>query len=351
MARAALAACLGLLAAHSACAPSESKSQKSQNSAPSDIKLILAAYSAPREVFEQAIIPAFREHYQAQTGKSISVEASYLASGAQARAVISGFEADMAVLALEGDIDKMASAGLLSPKWREKPGGPFVTASLVAMAVRPGNPKQIQSYGDLARPGIEVLLPNPKTSGAAMWNGNALYGAALLGYAGTPQNDKNAAEAFLKSVLNNVLILDKGARESMITFEKGIADVAVTYESEIAAGRLAGRKYDTLIPPAALLVEIPGTIIDQIAQKHGVIEPAERFIAFLHSDTAQQAFIRYGFRSLLKNPEKPGQITLNPPLPPGTRLFRVEDIGGWQSLTPALYGSGGLFERMWEAKP
>ncbi len=346
MSRAREALCFGLITALCACAPGESNKPIQ-----TDTKLILAAYSAPREVFEQAIIPAFAERYKAETGKSISVEASYLASGAQARAVISGFEADIAVLALEGDIDKIAAAGLLSPQWRQKSGRPFVIGSLVTFAVRPGNPKQIQSYGDLARPGIEVLLPNPKTSGAAQWNGNALYGAALLGYAGVPGNDKNAADAFLKSVLNNVLILDKGARESMITFEKGIGDVAITYESEIAAGRLAGRNYDTVIPKAALLVEIPGAVIDQIAKKHGVMDEAERFIQFLHSQTAQEAFIRYGFRSIANSPGTERPIVLNPPLPAGVRLFRIGEIGGWDSLRSNLYGNGGLFERMWEARP
>lgn len=340
---------MALLCFQFACASSHSD----QNANASDTTLILAAYSAPREAFERAIIPAFAAEYRAETGKSIAVDASYLASGAQTRAILGGFEADVAVLALEGDIDKIAAAGLTSSDWREQPGGPWVAASLVVMAVRPGNPKQIQSFGDLARPGIEVLLPNPKTSGAAMWNGNALYGAAWLGYTGAEPNSKEAASSFLKDVLNNVLILDKGARESMITFEKEIGDVAVTYESEVTAGRLAGRRYDMLIPPATLLVEIPGTVIDRIAQKHGVMDQARRFLRFLRSETAQQALIRYGFRSMRGggHPSGSGEINLDPALPPGTRLFCVGDIGGWKTLRSELYGNDGLFERMWEAKP
>jgi sulfate transport system substrate-binding protein len=260
------------------------------------VTLVLAAYSAPRDVMEKEILPAFSSSYQARTGKSLRVEASYLASGAQARAVLGGFAADVVLLAMSPDVDKLAGAGLVAKTWADGPERGIVASSIVAFAVRTGNPKGVTSWADLARPGVSVLMPNPKTSGGAMWNVSALWGAALRGDAGFPPGDHEAAHDFLRAVLRNVAVLDKGGRESVITFEKGVGDVAITYESEIVAGRLAGRKYDEVVPASTLLIEIPAAVLAPNAAKHGVTSEAEAFVAFLRSDAAQRAFARYVFR-------------------------------------------------------
>ncbi len=308
--------------------------------------LVLAAYSASRDVMDREILPAFVEDVRARTGKKIRVEASYLASGAQTRAVLGGFPADVVVLAMAPDVEKLVAGGLVEAAWSRGPDRGFVTSSVVAFAVRTGNPKGISTWADLARPGVAVLMPNPKTSGGAMWNVSALWGAALRGDAGFPAGDREAAHDYLRDVLRNVVVLDKGGRESVITFEKGVGDVAVTYESEIVAGRLAGRTYDEVLPPSTLLIEIPAAVVAKNATKHGVAEAAEAFVAFLRSEAAQRAFGRYGFR------RANGDVFADAPPPAGAgappALFRIEALGGWKSVVPALFGPDGSFTKTWE---
>lgn len=309
-----------------------------------DVTLVLAAYSAPREVMDKEILPAFRDDFRARTGKTVRVETSYLASGAQTRAVLGGFAADVVLLAMSPDVDKLAAAGLVSKGWSTAADRGFVASTVVAFAVRTGNPKHITSWPDLARPGVAVLMPNPKTSGGAMWNISALWGAAQRGDAGSPPGDTEASHDYLRDVLRNVVVLDKAARESVITFEKGIGDVAVTYETEIVAGRLAGRTYDEVLPSSTLLIEIPAAVVEQNAAKHGVTKEAEALLAFLRTDSARRAFARYGFR-------KPtGDFASDPPVTssPAPHLFRIDTLGGWKSVVPALFGTDGAFTKTWE---
>src|SRR5512132_2776277 len=168
------------------------------------VTLIFGAYTTPREVYGKAIIPAFEKHWQEKSGQEVEFRESYQGSGAQSRAIVGGFEADIAALSLEGDIDKIAQAGLITHKWKSKPNQGMVSTSVVVIAVRPGNPKGIKDWADLAQPGLNVLTPDPKTSGGAQWNINAIYGAALRGFAGVTKDDKAAAEELLTSVLRNV---------------------------------------------------------------------------------------------------------------------------------------------------
>ena len=316
---------------------------------PADVTLVLAAYSAPREVMEGHILPAFASEWRAKTGKTLRVEASYLASGAQTRAVLGGFAADVVLLAMAPDVDKLASAGLVESSWDAGPDRGIVASSVVAFAVRTGNPKGITGWPDLARPDVGVLMPNPKTSGGAMWNISALWGAALRGEAGFPAGDREAAHDYLRAVLRNVAVLDKGGRESVITFEKGVGDVAVTYETEIVAGHLAGRKYDAVVPKLTLLIEIPAAVVATNARAHGVTKEAEAFVAFLRGDTARRAFARFGFRS----PDgarlgEPLPSTSATPPPSAPVLFRISDLGGWKTVVPTLFGPDGAFTRTWE---
>jgi sulfate transport system substrate-binding protein len=302
-----------------------------------DVTLVLAAYSVPREAFERGVIPAFREQFARDTGKSIRVVASYLASGAQTRAILGGFEADVTVLSLESDLQKLVDAKVVGPGWRARTRTGTVSSTLVSFAVRPGNPKGIRSFADLARPGVEVLMPNPKTSGGAMWNVNALLGAAMRGHAGVAPNDLDAARRYLEAVLRNVLILDKGGRESMITFEKGVGDVAITYASEIATGRMMGRKYDEVIPSSTIRIDTPGAVVDASVDRRGTRPAAEAFLDFLVGETAQRAFVAYGFRAL------------DAPAPPGVDLWTIDYLGGWPRVSKEIYGAGGVFPKAWEA--
>lgn len=311
-----------------------------------DVTLVLAAYSTPREVMETRIVPAFAAEWREKTGRTLRVEASYLASGAQTRAVLGGFAADVVMLAMTPDVDKLVNGGLVEKTWAEGPDRGIVTSSVVAFAVRSGNPKRITDWPDLARAGVSVLMPNPKTSGGAMWNISALWGAALRGKAGFPPGDHEAAYDYLGAVLKNVVVLDKGGRESVITFEKGVGDVAVTYESEIVAGRLAGRRYDEVLPSTTLLIEIPAAVLAANAAKHGVKAEAEALIAFLRSEVAQRAFAQYGFRRPDGTSAAEGAAQA-----PGTgapALFRIESLGGWQGVIPGLFGPEGAFTKTWE---
>ena len=295
-------------------------------------RLLFAGYTASREVYHGTIIPAFRRAWQAKTGQTLIIDESYLASGAQSRAIVGGFEADVAALSLEPDLDRLVAAGLVKHDYHQAPHRGVVATSLVAMAVRPGNPRHIVDFADLARPGVEVLLPNPRISGGAMWNAAALWGAAL---ARTGRAD--AAEDFLRSVLANVSVMDRGARESLVTFEQGIGEVAVTYESEILAGRAAGRHYDEIVSEVGLIVECPAALVDTYVDEHGSRAAAEALIAFLHGPEAQAALVAHGFR--------PAEYAPVPGRPEPRRAWRVAERGGWTKLREQLFGDRGAWTR------
>lgn len=302
-----------------------------------DVTLVLAAYSASRDAFERGIIPAFQAAHTARTGKRLRVRASYLASGAQSRAVVAGFPADVVVLAVEPDIMRLEREKLVTHDFRAR--GAF-TSTVVALAVRPGNPKRITGFADLARPGLSVLMPNVKTSGGAMWNVSALWAAALRGEAGVAANDEGAAAGYLRGVAKNVAIMDKGARESLITFENGIGDVAVTYESEIFAGRAAGRVYDMVIPPSTLVVDVMAAVVDANVDAHETRAEAEAFVDYLSSNEARDILARYGFRG--DDPDALGRGFSEV-----SRPVRIDELGGFGALVPKLFAEGGVFPRIW----
>jgi sulfate transport system substrate-binding protein len=219
--------------------------------------LILGAYTTPREAYGE-LIPLFAAQWKEQTGQDVTFEESYLGSGAQSRAIVEGFEADVAALSLDGDIQKIADSGLITQDWHTPPYDGMASTSIVAFAVREGNPQGIHDWADLAKPGLKILTPDPKTSGGAQWNILALYGAALRGQVeGVPAGDQAAATQFLKSVLVNVIAFDKSARESITNFETGNGDVAITYENEVLVGQEAGQEYELIIPKSTILIENP----------------------------------------------------------------------------------------------
>src|SRR6266540_25984 len=228
-------------------AANNNATQESGTAGKGAVKLTLGAYTTPREAYGE-VIPLFQKYWKEKTGQTVTFEESYQGSGAQSRAVVEGFEADVVALSLEADITRIEKAGLITHDWRTEPHGGMVSTSVVAFAVRQGNPKNIKDWADLAQPDLEVLTPNPKTSGGAMWNILALYGAALRGQVkGVAANDEAAATEFLKSVLKNVTVFDKGARESITNFEAGTGDVAITYEKELLVGQQSGQDYELVI--------------------------------------------------------------------------------------------------------
>jgi len=303
------------------------------------VKLILGAYTTPREAYRE-LIPIFQQQWKEKTGQDVVFEESYLGSGAQSRAIVEGFEADIAALSLEADINRIQKAGLITHDWKSGPTKGMVSDSIVSFAVRPGNPQSIRDWADLAKPGLEILTPNPKTSGGAMWNMLALYGAAKRGFVeGVPKDDEAAAQDFLLKVLNNVTVLDKGARESITNFEKGIGNVAITYENEVLVGQQSGQDYELVIPRSTILIENPVAVIDTYAEKHGTREVAEAFVEFLFTRQAQEIFAKYGLRSI--DPEV-AKATASQ-YPAVEDQFSIDYFGGWEKATPDFFGEEGIF--------
>jgi len=308
-----------------------------------EIKLTLAAYTTPREAYAE-IIPLFQAHWKEQTGQTVTFEESYQGSGAQSRAVVEGFEADIVALSLEADVNRIEEAGLITHDWRSKPFGGMVSTSVVAFAVREGNPKNIQDWADLAQPGLEILTPNPKTSGGAMWNILALYGAAQRGHVEGVTADDKGAQDFLLSILQNVAVMDKGARESITNFEKGIGDVAITYENEVLVGQKAGINYELVLPASTIRIDNPVAVVDTYVDKHGTREVAEAFVDFLFTKEAQEVFAEHGLRS----PDEEVAKATAEMYPPIEDLFTIDDFGGWKEATPTFFGEQGIFYQVFE---
>jgi sulfate/thiosulfate transport system substrate-binding protein len=303
------------------------------------VNLILAAYTTPREAYGK-LLPIFATQWQEQNNQQVVFEESYLASGAQSRAIVEGFEADVTALSLEADITRIVNAGLITHDWKSKPHNGMVSTSVVSFAVRKGNPKNIQDWADLAREGVEILTPNPKTSGGAMWNILALYGAAKRGFVeGVPADDDAAAQAFLLAVLRNVTVMDKGARESITNFEQGVGDVAITYENEVLVGQQGGQDYELVIPRSSILIENPVAVVDAYVDQHGTREVAEAFVEFLFTQQAQELFAEYGLRS----PDPTVAAATADRYPALEDLFSIEYFGGWVEATPAFFGEEGVF--------
>ena len=306
-----------------------------------NVKLILGAYTTPREAYAE-IIPLFQSSWKAKTGQTITFEESYQGSGAQSRAVVEGFEADVVALSLEADITRIENAGLITHDWHSERYGGMVSNSVVAFAVRPGNPKDIHDWADLAQPGLEILTPNPKTSGGAMWNVLAIYGAAQRGHVSGFGADEAGAQDFLLAVLKNVKVMDKGARESITNFEKGVGDVAITYENEVLVGQQAGVDYELVIPTSTIRVDNPVAVVDTYVDKHGTREVAEAFVDFLFTKEAQEIFAKHGLRS----PDESIAQATAAQFPAVQDLFTIDDFGSWTEATPKFFGEDGIFYKL-----
>ncbi|MEX1071931.1 MAG: sulfate ABC transporter substrate-binding protein [Anaerolineales bacterium] len=304
------------------------------------VNLILAGYTTPREAYAE-IIPLFQAQWLEETGQTVTFEESYQGSGAQSRAVVEGFEADIVALSLETDITRIEEAGLITHDWKAAlPNNGMVSTSVVAFAVRAGNPLGIADWADLGEAGVEVLTPNPATSGGAMWNILALYGAALRGQVeGVAADDADDARAFMVSVLANVTVMDDSARDSITNYEQGIGDVAITYENEILVGQQAGIDYEMVIPTSTILIENPVAVVDEYVDEHGTREVAEAFVDFLFTPEAQEIFAQYGLRSI--DPDV-AAATVDQ-YPPVADLFTIEFFGAWPQARADIFSETGVF--------
>jgi sulfate transport system substrate-binding protein len=314
-----------------------------QAALPPEVTLTFGAYSVPREAYSQ-IIPLFQDYWLKKTGQKVSFKESYQGSGAQSRAVASGFEADVVALALEKDITRISDAKLITSDWKKNPNKGIPSTSVVVLAVRPGNPKQIKDWADLGKEGVEVITPDPASSGGAQWNLLAAYGAAKRGkVAGYDKGDDNALK-FLGTLLKNVSVLDKDARESFLNFERGVGDVAITYENEAYAGLAAGEQFEIVYPSSTILIETPVAVVDVYVDKHGTRPAAEAFVAFLWTPEVQQIFAKYGFRPVDPNIAKLDENVKKFPAPKD--LFTIEEFGGWNKVGKDLFGDTGTISKL-----
>jgi sulfate/thiosulfate-binding protein len=314
-----------------------------------DITLILGAYTTPREAYEE-IIPLFQKYWQDKTGMAVVFQESYLGSGAQSRAIAGGFEADIAALSLEADITRLVKARLITHDWQANPNKGIVSTSVVALAVRQDNPRKIADWADLTQKGLEILTPDPATSGGAQWNILAALGAVKRGKVRGYDATEEAALKFVGDVFKNVKVLDAGARESILNFEKGVGDVAITYENEILGGQAVGVTYQAVYPTSTILIENPVAVVDAYVDQHGTREVAEAFVNFLWTPEAQTIFSKHGFRP----PVKPASATITPAVtqtvstagaagrfPAITDLFTIDYFGGWSKASPDYFGENG----------
>jgi sulfate transport system substrate-binding protein len=310
--------------------------------------LTFAAYSTPREVYGK-IISSFQEKWKEEhNDQSIIFQESYGGSTTQSQNIVNGFEADVAALSLGPDMDFIADAGLITEDWTAQPDGGMVSTSVVVLDVRPNNPLNIEDFDDIAASGVEVLTPDPASSGGARWNIVGAYGSAMRGYSGVQEGDEAGAGTLLEGIFGNVIALDKTARDSIKNFESGNGDVAITYENEIETAQKAGLPDEAVYPPSTILIENPVAVVDVNADKHCVREVADAFVEYLHSDEAKEYYRTVGFlRSTDVKLAAKGDKELG--LPPIEDLFTVDDFGGWDALNERLFSDAGVFTKAYEA--
>jgi sulfate/thiosulfate transport system substrate-binding protein len=307
------------------------------------VKLLNVSYDPTRELY-QAIDAAFSRQWKAKTGADITINQSHGGSGSQARAVIEGLQADVVTLALSYDIDAIAATGLLPKDWQSRlPNNSSPFTSTIVFLVRKGNPKHIKDWNDLARPGISVITPNPKTSGGARWNYLAAWGYALR----QPGGDPNKAKDFVTRMYKNVPVLDSGARGSTTTFvQRGIGDVLVAWENEalLALEQVGRDKVEFVSPSVSILAEPPVAVVDKVAARHGSAAAAKAYLDFLYSPEGQEIGAANYFR-----PRLPDVAAKYAGRFPRLNLFTVDEVfGGWQKAQKQHFADGGVFDLIYQ---
>ena len=281
-------------------------------------KLTLVAYSTPEEAYRE-LIPAFNKTPQ---GKGVSFEQSYASSGEQSRAVEGGLPADVVEFSLEPDITRLVDAGLVEDDWNQNEYDGFVTKSVVVFMVRKGNPKNIRTWDDLVKDDVEVIEPNPFTSGGAKWNIMAAYGAQL-------EQGKSPAQAreYLAKLFEHVPVLDKSARESLQTFSSGKGDVLLGYENEAILAQQKGEELDYVVPDQTILIENPIAITSESKNP----QTAQAFVDFLYTPEAQEIFVGKGYRPVVESVPGADEFATPP------ALFEIGKLGGWDKVNDEFF--------------
>jgi sulfate/thiosulfate-binding protein len=305
--------------------------------AAADLTLLNVSYDPTRELYAH-LSKAFADKYKADTGKTIEVKTSNGGSGAQARAVVDGLQADVVTLALAYDIDAIADRGLIAPDWQKRlPQNASPYTSTIVFLVRKGNPKGIKDWDDLVKPGVKVITPNPKTSGGARWNYLAAWGYGLKKYG---SDDK--AKEFVKAIYSNVPVLDTGARGSTVTFvERGVGDVLLAWENEafLAINELGKDKFEIVVPSVSILAEPPVAVVDKVVEKKGTRAAAEAFLNFIYSPEGQAIAAKDYYR-----PRDPAVAKQYEAIYPKLQLITIDDFGGWRKAQTTHFSEGGVFD-------
>ncbi len=307
-----------------------------------EVTLLNVSYDPTRELYQDFNV-AFAKYWKSKQGDNVAVKASHGGSGKQARSILDGLEADVATLALAADIDVLAEKGSLLPKnWQSRlPHNSSPYTSTIVFLVRKGNPKGIRDWNDLLKPGVQVITPNPKTSGGARWNYLAAWGYALKKSGNNPAK----AREFVRQLYRQVPVLDTGARGSTTTFvERGIGDVLLAWENEafLAIKELGVGKFEIIAPSLSILAEPPVAVIDKNVDKHGTRKVAEAYLQYLYTPEGQQIAAQNYYRPVdAKVAAK--YATQFPKL----ELFGIDTLGGWAKVQKEHFSDGGVFDQIY----
>ena len=307
--------------------------------------LLNVSYDPTRELYHD-FNAAFAKYWKIRTGEPVSIKQSHGGSGAQARAVIDGLEADVVTLALAPDIDAIAAKGLVHADWQKRlPQNSSPYASTIVFLVRKGNPKAIHNWDDLIKPGISVITPNPKTSGGARWNYLGAWGYVL----GKTNKNESKAKEFVAALYKNVPVLDSGARGSTTTFvERNIGDVLIAWENEafLALKEFGADKFEIALPAVSILAEPPVTVVDKVVDKRGTRAVAQAYLEYLYTPEGQEIAVKNFYRPrsveiAKKHKKNFAQV----------KLFTVDEVfGGWGKIQKAHFDDAGVFDQIYQQK-
>ena len=310
--------------------------------AQADVTLLNVSYDPTRELY-QDYNAAFAKYWKNRNNEVVTIKQSHGGSGKQARSVIDGLEADVVTLALAADVDALHENGKLIPAdWQKRlPHNASPYTSTIVFLVRKGNPKKIKDWNDLAKPGIEVITPNPKTSGGARWNYLAAWGYSLK----QPGGNEATAKEFVKKIYSNVKVLDSGARGSTTTFaERGIGDVLIAWENEayLAVKELGPEKFDIVTPSLSILAEPPVSVVDKVVDKRGTRKVAEEYLKYLYSPEGQDIAGKNYYRPTDTKVAAKYTKQFAP-----VKLFTIDDVaGGWTKAQKTHFADGGVFDQI-----
>lgn len=300
-----------------------------------DVEITLVGYAVPKAAHD-VIIKKFVAKWQQEHNQKVTFKQTYGGSGTQTRAVIDGLPADVVHLALSGDVDKLAKASLVAADWEKKlPNQGIVAHSVAAIITRPGNPKKIKSFADLARPDVKWVTANPKTSGGARWNFLALWNDAIKSGA----NEAKATE-FATAAFKNVAVLPKDAREATDAFVKqGQGDALLNYENEILFAKDRGQALDYVVPDVNVSIDTPVAVVDKNVEKHGNREVVEAFVKYLFTPESQAEFVKLGYRPAATAPA-------DPRFPKIKTLGTIAEYGGWSNFQQKFFEDGAIYDKI-----